>query len=52
MVEVKSSSRYTGEMIDRLICSLEERGEELLRMAKLEIEASIIIVNRISDALE
>ena len=50
MVEVKSSSRYTGEMIDRLICSLEERGEELLRRAKLELEASTIIVNRISDA--
>ena len=52
MVEVKPSSRYTGEVIDRLICSLGERRVELLRMAKLELEASIIIVNRISDALE
>ena len=50
MVEVNPSSRYTGEMIDRLIYSLEERGEELLRRVKLELEASTIIVNRISDA--
>ena len=50
MVEVKSSSRHTGEVIDRLIYSLEEHGEELLRRVKLELEASTIIVNRISDA--
>lgn len=51
MVEVNPSSRYTGEMIDRLIGSLEERRVELLRTAKNELTASIIIVNRISDAL-
>lgn len=52
MVEVNPSSRHTGELIDRFICSLEERRVELLRKVKLELEASIIIVNRISDALE
>ena len=52
MVEVNPSSRHTGEVIDRLIYSLEERGEELLRRVKLELEASTIIVNRISDAWE